>query len=581
MDRKTHATIRQAETSLREATARQAPAATLLRLNDTVGPSADSAKLILPGKKSIMQVRASGRDGFLIVSLHPLTDLMQNKESAGTPPGQTYDFSTDHLQGKLKQKTVSGGIVQVVAQGLQFVLTLSYNIVLARLLSPEEFGLVAMVMTVIGFLQVFRDMGLSTATIQRPDITHAQVSNLFWLNIAVSGAISLLVAAGAPVIAWFYHEPRLINITFALSASFILNGLAGQHVALLNRQMRFMAISIIEAGSMAVGLSVGFTMALTGYGYWSLVAATLVQAVVRLIAIWAISRWRPQRPVRGAGTRPMISFGANLTVSGFLYSTSIGTDSLLIGRFYGSDAVGLYTRAAALLARPLQQLIAPIYTVVVPALSRLQNQPERYRKFFLQVFESLAIVGFVFTGLILPLAHPITVTLLGARWEAAAIIFAGLSIAGITAPLSSAVSWLYTSQGRGADMLKLSVIEAVVTIGAVLIGLRYGAAGVAIACSIAGLLVKLPLTFHIAGQTGPVSVRDLWLAFLGQFPVGLVVGTAAWATTLFTTGMVPYKQLLIGVPAGLLAGIATGFLSPPTRRACLRIVETIKEIRQK
>ena len=506
---------------------------------------------------------------------------MHKNETTGTRPGQQYDFSTDHLLGNLKRRTVSGGIVQVIAQGLQFILTLGYNVALARLLTPQEFGLVAMVMTVIGFLQIFRDMGLSTATIQRPDITHAQVSNLFWLNVAVSGAISLVIAAGAPAIAWFYHEPRLINIALALSVYFILNGLAGQHVALLNRQMRFVAISVIEAGSMAVGLSIGITMAFTGYGYWSLVAATLTQAVVRLVAIWSMSRWRPQRPVRGVGTRPMVSFGANLTLSGFLYSASIGSDSLLIGRAYGSDAVGLYTRAAALLARPLQQLMAPIYTVVVPALSRLQNQPERYRNFYLQVFESLAIAGFLFTGLVLPLAHPITVTLLGTRWEAAAIIFAGLSIAGVTGPLSSATSWLYTSQGRGADMLKLSVIEAAVTITSVLVGLRYGAAGVAIACSISGLAVKLPLTFHIAGRTGPVSVRDLWVAFLGQLPVGLAVGIATWVTCLLTSGMLPYKQLLIGVPAGLLAGAATGFLSPPTRRACLHIAETIREIRQK
>src|SRR4051812_23867450 len=132
---------------------------------------------------------------------------MQKKPSITSIPDR-HNFSTDHLLENLNKRTISGGMVQGGAQAVQFVLSLSYNVALARILTPHDFGLVAMVMTVIGFLQIFRDMGLSTATIQRADITHAQVSNLFWLNVAVSGAISLMIAAGAPLIAWFYHEPK-------------------------------------------------------------------------------------------------------------------------------------------------------------------------------------------------------------------------------------------------------------------------------------------------------------------------------------------------------------------------------------
>src|SRR5262245_5249809 len=166
-------------------------------------------------------------------------------------------FSTDHLLGNLKQRTVSSGVAQGAAQLIQFVLSLSFNVVQARLLTPEDFGLVAMVMTIIGFLQIFADMQLSTATIQRAEINHAQVSNLFWLNVAVSGTISLLIAAAAPWIGSFYKEPRLVSIAWALSAFFILNGLAGQQLALLRRQMRFVVISAIEVGSVAAGFAIG------------------------------------------------------------------------------------------------------------------------------------------------------------------------------------------------------------------------------------------------------------------------------------------------------------------------------------
>src|SRR6266550_3832719 len=125
-------------------------------------------------------------------------------------------FATDHLLANLRQRTISSGLITAAAQGAQFFLNLAYIMVLARLLAPQEFGLVAMVTTVMGFLRIFQDAGLSTATVQRQEITHAQVSNLFWVNVSVGGVTALLVAASAPALAWFYREPRLIGITLVL-----------------------------------------------------------------------------------------------------------------------------------------------------------------------------------------------------------------------------------------------------------------------------------------------------------------------------------------------------------------------------
>src|ERR1700720_4098325 len=145
---------------------------------------------------------------------------------------------TDHLLTDLKGHAISSTFVTIAAQGAQVVLQLASIMVLARLLTPKDFGLFAMVMTVLGFLRVFKDARLSTATVQRESITHAQVSNLFWINVVMSGAISLIIAASAPIVAWFYREPRLVSVTLLLSTTFLLSGLAVQHSALLNRQMR-------------------------------------------------------------------------------------------------------------------------------------------------------------------------------------------------------------------------------------------------------------------------------------------------------------------------------------------------------
>ena len=172
---------------------------------------------------------------------------------------------TDHLLDNLKHRTISSGFITIVAQGVLFILGLASIMVLARLLTPKDFGLYAMVTTIMGYVMTFKDSGLSTATIQRESITHAQVSNLFWINVALSGSLSLLLAAGSPLVAWFYREPRLVAITLILSSTFLLSGLTIQHTALLNRQMRFTALAIIQIASMLTAVVVGIVMAWLGY----------------------------------------------------------------------------------------------------------------------------------------------------------------------------------------------------------------------------------------------------------------------------------------------------------------------------
>jgi PST family polysaccharide transporter len=189
-------------------------------------------------------------------------------------------FKTDHLLKNLRGRTISSVAVTMSAQAAKFALSLASTVILARLLSPRDFGLVAMVTTVTSFLFVFKDAGLSIATVQREKITHAQVSNLFWINIGISFLSGLIVAASAPLIAAFYHDGRLVRITLFLSTTFLLSGSTIQHQALLKRQMRFKAIALIEVSSMTVGVLVGVVMALLGYRYWSLVGSAL-SAVAR------------------------------------------------------------------------------------------------------------------------------------------------------------------------------------------------------------------------------------------------------------------------------------------------------------
>ncbi|HWX14998.1 MAG TPA: lipopolysaccharide biosynthesis protein [Chthoniobacterales bacterium] len=489
-------------------------------------------------------------------------------------------FKTDHLLHNLKGHTISSGVVTMLAQGVKFLLNLISTMILARLLSPRDFGLVAMVTTITGFLRVFKDAGLSIATVQRERLTQAQVSNLFWINLAVSALSTFIVAASAPIIAQFYHNRSLFSVTLLLSTTFLISGSTVQHQALLKRRMRFKALAVIEVGSMIVGVLVGIWMAVAGYGYWSLVGSSLSMETSGLVLTWSVSTWRPQFPTRHSGIGPLVTFGAHRTVADFISSLARGSDNLLIGRAYDAAAVGLYSRASVLLIRPLEQFLSPIYAVFVPALSRLQSHPERYRSTFLRLYEAIALTSLLFTGLLLALARPLTLVLLGPKWERAAVIFGGFTVAALCIPLANVSIWLFISQGRGRDGLIAQSINACAIVLSFLAGLPYGPVGVAIAFSVSSLFVRVPILYFMAGRRGPVKTADLWMVFFRHLPIWVVVFGATWLTLIPVSRFHPLAQLVICAPVGLLAGAAFIYSFSRPRHVANHFWETVRELRK-
>ena len=487
---------------------------------------------------------------------------------------------TDHLLPDLRRRTISGGVVTISAQAAKFALNLFSTIILARVLTPRDFGLVAMVTAITGFLAMFRHAGLATPTVQREQLTHAQVSNLFWINLGLSGLCTIVLAALAPLIARFYHDSRVTYITLVLSTTFLIGGFRVQHLALLKRQMRFKAIALIEVGSMAVGVLVGVIMALLQARYWSLVGLNLATEIAAFMLTGSLSCWRPQLPTKGSGIGPLVSFGVHQTTGNFIFSLARGCDNLLIGRFYGAVAVGLYSRAAALVIRPMEQLLLPIDAVFLPTLSRLQSQPKRYRAIFLQLYEAVAMTAFFLSSLLLALAKPTTLVLLGRKWEAVSAIFAGFTFIAIQFPLSNAANWLLTSQGRGRDILHVTSINAFLTLGSFVIGLPFGPLGVAIAFSAVGVLIRLPVLYYIAGRQGPVSTSDLWTRFLAHMPLWAVVLVVTSSTRAMAATLQPVTQLLICVPVGFLVGFTCIYLSPAQRKVAIAIYQIMRELRE-
>lgn len=483
-------------------------------------------------------------------------------------------LEVSHLLVNLKGRVISASLVTAVSQAVQFLLSLTSIAILSRLLTPLDFGLVAIVTALAGLLRIFQDLGLSVATVQKDAITHAQISNLFWINVAFSSAATVAVAISAIPIASFYKDDRLLGITLALSPTFLLSGLTTQHTALLSRQMRFRAMALIQIGALTIGLGIAILLAWLGCGYWSLVGSTIGSGMSTVVFTWLASSWRPALPSRNSGVRPMLRFGLGLASSGLLYSLARGSDTLLIGRTFGPDVVGFYSRATALLLRPLDQFLAPLSGIFVPTLSRLNSDPARYRVAFLNIYNLVSLVSFSGVAALFALARPLTLVVLGPQWEESADILAGLSFVVLCAPLSNLASWLTASQGRGGDAFSSSIATCSVTILSVIIGLQYGPSGVAYSYSAGYLLVQLPTAFYFAGRKGPVTPTDLWKALLKYIPLSLLLWGAMEILLRVASRHSPSQQLLLCCTLGLVILTGACYCYTPVRHTLRALVSS-------
>jgi polysaccharide transporter, PST family len=303
--------------------------------------------------------------------------------------------------------------------------------------------------------------------------------------------------------------------------------------------------------------------------------------VVVCVLTWAVSRWRPQFPVRNSGTRPLLHFGANLAASGFVWGITRGCDTLLIGRFCGSVAVGFYSRAAALLLRPIQTAMDPVESVFVPTLSRLQSDRDGYRRTYFQVYEAIVLASLIFSPLFMLLARPLTLVILGSKWEQAAPIFAAFALGAFALPVATAANWLFISQGRGRDALRNTLIGSGLIVASFLVGLPFGPVGVGLAYSIASVCILLPIHFYFAGRVGFVTTADLWGAFFRHAPVWVVLCVAVWPVRLLTASFAPLTQLLICMPVALLASAVFICLYPPSRHIALNFRHILQVLKSR
>jgi PST family polysaccharide transporter len=427
-----------------------------------------------------------------------------------SPRPSDHYLSADHLTRDLAANAASSAFVTILSQALRFLISVTGTVVLARLLSPEDYGLIGMVITVTGFIALFKDLGLDAATIQRPHISSSQLNTLFWINVSLGALVALLTAAIAPAVAWFYGEPRLNLITIVSAIGFFLNGIVVQHEALLRRRMRFTTLGTIELVSLIVGYAVAISLALHHAGYWALVFSQLAQASTRSLAFWLVTDWRPGLPSTFAGVGSMLAFGGNFTGFSIINYFARNLDNVLIGRYWGVQALGLYSRAYQLLLLPIEQINSPLSAVALPALSRLANSPDRYRRAYLRVLEKVAMLTMPLMALMIVTSDWIVQLTFGRGWRGVSPILSLLGIFGLIQPIGNTGGWLYITQNRTKDMLRWGLIGGSINIVSIIVGLPWGATGVAASYSLCGLIIVSPLMFWFLGRTGPVRAGDFY-----------------------------------------------------------------------
>ena len=434
----------------------------------------------------------------------------------------------------------------MLSQGSNYFIKTASTIVLARLLVPSDFGIIAMVTAITGFAAIFSDIGLSMATIQKEDISHEQISTLFWVNVAGGALITILVAALAPIIAWFYGEPRLTMITLAMSIMFFIGGLTVQHQALLKRQMRFTALGSIQVLSVSVGVCVAIASALMGVGYWSLVMMQVSSTLTSLISVWLICDWRPGGPVRRAGVRSLLLFGGNISLFDVVNYFARNLDNILIGRVWGAGPLGFYSKAYGLLMLPLRQINLPLASVAIPALSALFDDHTKYQSYYLKLISLITLISTPLVGFCIICSNDLILLVLGPQWSASGKIFSVLGISALIQPLYYTQGWLHISAGRSDRYLRWGLIGSPLIVLAFLIGLPYGPIGVATAYSIVTWLILAPCLWY-AGLSAGIKFNKIAEA-VGK---NISAGVSSIAISFFLLKHVPvfnttWGNLLIG-----------------------------------
>jgi O-antigen/teichoic acid export membrane protein len=491
----------------------------------------------------------------------------------GAPAGVPEDVTDGRTLG---DRAARGVLVALGGQGLRIGVQVLSVVLLSRLLGPTDYGLLAMVMAVIGVADVFRDLGLSTAAIQARTLSAGQRSNLFWINTGTGLLLTLLAVGAAPLVEALYGRPELGAMTQALAVVFLLNGVATQYRADLTRRLRFGRLAGVDVAAPAAGLLIGVALAAGGAGYWALVGQQLAQYLVMTVLVVAAGRWRPGRPDRRTPMDGLLRFGWHMVGIELLGYAGRNADALLIGTRSGAAALGLYNRAYQLLMAPLGQVRAPTTQVALPVLAKLQDDPVRWAGYVRRGQQALGYTLVAGLGVVVGAAEPVTAVFLGDRWDGVAPVLRLMAVGGICQTLAFVGYWVYLSRGLTPALVRYSLFETAVRLACIVVGSSHGVVGVAAGFALAPALTW-PVSLWWLSRLAPIPLRDLVTGALRILLLTGVVAGCSWTAVRQLDGSPAALALAAALVAGaagyavLVAGVR------PVRRDLLAVVGAVRQ----
>ncbi|MEK1891394.1 MAG: lipopolysaccharide biosynthesis protein [Phyllobacterium sp.] len=467
-----------------------------------------------------------------------------------------------------------GGLLTVIAQAIKIAVQFLSVIVLARLLVPEDFGLVASVSPIVAFVALFQNLGLQQAVVQRKEISQRQLNQVFWMSAMAGLATTAIVVALAPAVAAYYGDARMVGITIGAGLPLLLGSLAAMPLSLMNRHLQFGQLAVNDVITAIAGFLAAAAAAYAGMGYWSLVLGPAASAAVALLAAWRVARWRPDKPVLGIDS-DIMSFGANLTGFNLVNFFARNLDNILIGKFSGPVELGYYDRAYKLLLFPLQNINQPLTRLMIPLLSRIQDDKPRFRDIYIQTNWLLAAVTVPAIAALTLTSEQVVAILFGDRWLPVAPIFAWLGIAGLIQPISSTTGWIFICQDRTKTMFRWGMYSSVTTVVAFVVGLNWGAAGVAAAYAISGYVFRVPVLAVLVQRVGPVSAVDVLLV-QGLFIVSsLFAWLGYWLLPLSLTAHSDLIAITLALLLNYAIALALMLILPQSRNALVAVLSRI------
>ncbi len=458
--------------------------------------------------------------------------------------GERY-FTQDTKAQDISQRSARGGIFTAAAQIFNTVLMLMSTVVMARWLTPEDYGIVVFATVFTGFAQLFTNAGFELPTIQSKVLHPQKVSNLFWLSFGVGLLVAGVTAAFSPLVAKLLDDQRQIAIIFSLVPIFIFAAATSQHRALMIRAFHNLQLSIIDVIANLTGACLGMLLAIVYQSYWALIAMLVSVVVTRAVLIFSYVRWLPSMPKKVSESAQEAAFGANVTFYNVINYVSRSADNFLIGWQWGYDELGAYDRAYKILLAPIRQLNGPLTNITLAALSRLLDKPDEYRRAYLTVLKLLLALSMPLSAFAVMHKELVIGLLLGPQWEMVIPIFGWLGLAGLGQSVYSSLGWLYISQARSKQYIKWGFINVAAHLGAFAIGIQWGALGIAISYCIVFYTVLIPAGFYMAGREGPVSTKDLFSSLIEPALLSAAIVVTTGIAALFLITLAPLLQLTL------------------------------------